>query len=327
VTAFSAIEGQDAAIAMLARALERHQLGQAYLFVGPSGVGKQAAAVALARAAICQSARSSPECACEVCRRIAQGIHPDVRVFAPREDGNRNLQVEYLRSEVLPLTKFAPFEAEHAFFVFPQADVSFPVQHPEAANALLKTLEEPRQRVHFLLLSERPDRLLPTIRSRCQRVRFAPLAESVLEQILERRGIAQAARGPAIALAGGRADVALSLCEDERAERLLRLALAVDVALDSGNPAELLELAETVASHDERALVLDALRALYRDVARTQLGVPARAFGETDEVRVRAGRLRPGQAAERVARLCKLQEDLESNANPELALDGLLLTL
>ena len=179
----SAIAGQEQALALGRRALESDRLGQAYLFVGPSGVGKQLTALALARAALCETAsrgqsgggtREACE-RCESCRRIREGVHPDVRVFAPRDEGKRNLPVDFVRTEILPFAKFAPFEASRAFVIFPEADVSFPVEHPEAANALLKTLEEPRSRVCFVLTSERPDRLLATIRSRCQRVRFARL--------------------------------------------------------------------------------------------------------------------------------------------------------
>src|SRR5690554_6974860 len=114
--------------------------------------------------------------------RIRRGNHPDVRVFRPRDEGARNLPVEVIREQVLPVAQFAPFEASGAFLIFPEADVSFPEAHPEAANAFLKTLEEPPKGVHFILLAERPDRLLQTTRSRCQRVRFAPLAPDLLER-------------------------------------------------------------------------------------------------------------------------------------------------
>ena len=102
----------------------------------------------------------------QTAKRIAEDKHPDVRVFRPREDGKRNIKVEHLRSEILPLAQYAPFEASATFFIFPQADVSLPDIQPESANALLKTLEEPKRNVHFILLSERSDRLLTTIRSR-----------------------------------------------------------------------------------------------------------------------------------------------------------------
>ena len=133
-----------------------------------------------------------------------------------------------LREEILPLAQFAPFEAQATFFIFPRADISFPETVPGAANALLKTLEEPRPAVHFILLAERPDKLLSTIRSRCQRVRFYPLPHAQLDAILAKHDIAPELRGPAIALSGGSAERALRLSEDGVADRLLKLAFQVD---------------------------------------------------------------------------------------------------
>ena len=327
---FAAIEAQDAAVQVLRHALATGRLGQSYLFVGPSGVGKQLAALALARAANCSELPGEGCDACESCRRIDAGVHPDVRVFEPRDEGNRNLPVDYLRNEVLPFAKFAPFEAKDAFLIFPQADVSFPEQHPEAANALLKTLEEPRARVHFVLTSERPERLLATIRSRCQRVRFAALPNAVVERILERRGVASAVATSAAALAGGRADRALALSEGERAEQMLQWAINVDKALAQGSAAELLELGEALARSDDRPLVLESLATFYRDVAACGLGLPREALAfahQADAIAERAQALDPERAAQRVAQIHELGENLARNANPEVALDGLLFAL
>ena len=177
---FDSIYSQPSAVRTLERALASDRLATAYLFEGPSGVGKERTALALAEALVATDEASR--------RRLRAGSHPDARVFRPRDEGHRNVQVDYVRSEILPVAQFAPFEAERAFLIFPEADVSFPEHHPEAANALLKTLEEPRPNVHFVLLAERPDRLLATIRSRCQRVRFGRLPDETLARILEEHG-------------------------------------------------------------------------------------------------------------------------------------------
>jgi DNA polymerase-3 subunit delta' len=333
---FAAIAAQDQPLALLRRALARDRLGQAYLFVGPAGVGKQLTALALARAALCEAASSAGEgglvrdaCErCESCRRIREGVHPDVRVFAPRDEGKRNLPVDFVRSEVLPFAKFAPFEADRAFVIFPEADVSFPIEHPEAANALLKTLEEPRSRVCFVLTSERPDRLLSTIRSRCQRVRFARLPTETVERLLRERGVDEATARTAAGLSGGRMDRGLLLCDGERARALLETALQIDGLLADGRTAALLEVADGLAKSEQRALVLETLRAFYRDVAAAGLGLPAEALAfahERARIAEVAARVRPVEAALRVQALLAFDEQLAGNANPELALDGLLL--
>jgi DNA polymerase-3 subunit delta' len=324
---FDGIRAQEAAHGVLKSALAQQRLAQSYLFVGPSGVGKTATAIALAKAALCEASPGQGCGRCEIERRIDAGNHPDVRVFPPRDEGNRNLQVDFVREELLPLTKFAPFEARATFLIFPEADVSFPVHHAEAANALLKTLEEPRPRVHFVLLSERPDRLLTTIRSRCQRLRFAPLPADVLSEILGAHDIDGPLRDAAIALSGGRADRALELAESELALRMLDWALSIDQAVGKRDPGALLELSEGLARDEHRALALDSLALYYRDVAAAGLAIPDEQLAfrhRADVIRSRAQSLSPGEAARRVAHIAELAEALERNANPQVAIDGLL---
>jgi DNA polymerase-3 subunit delta' len=329
VRGFSQLLAQESALRMLQHALAHDRVAQAYLFEGPSGVGKERAALALAAALICPIARTQGSCACMVCERIVTGKHPDVRVFRPRDEGARNLPVELVRNEILPFAKFAPFEAETACVIFPEADVSFPIHHAEAANALLKTLEEPRSRVRFVLLSERPDRLLPTIRSRCQRVRFRPLPAAVLDQILERHAVLEALRGPAIALSQGSADRAIALGSEDNAQRLVEWVQRIDTALASQKPGDLLDLAEELARNEQLPILLNTLALFYRDVAQLALrGADASlAFAQSTEVlQRRAAQLGPLRAAERVAAIATTAQAIEErNANPETALDALFL--
>ena len=325
---FEHVLAQPAAVQTLQRALAQDRVAHAYLFEGPGGVGKELAALSLAAALLCPEAqRSSAACSCSLCERVRSGVHPDVRVFRPRDEGDRNLAVELVRSEVLPFARFAPFEARAACLIFPEADVSFPDQHQESANALLKTLEEPRPRITFILLAERPDRLLPTIRSRCQRVRFRPLPAAVLEQILERHGVPAEVRPAAIALAQGRADRALFLANEGVAERLLELALRIDDAVNAKKPGDLLDLAAELAQSEQRDLLLSTLAMFYGDVAQLALRDDARlAFPQQSTLlRERARALGARRAAERVGAIAETFDALERNANPETALDALLL--
>jgi DNA polymerase-3 subunit delta' len=325
---FRHVLAQDSAVQLLQRALARDRGAQAYLFEGPSGVGKQRTAFAFATALLCPEAKQQGTCSCLLCERIRAGKHPDVRLFCPRDEGDRNLAVDVVRNDILPFARFAPFEANAACVIFPEADVSFPVQHAEAANALLKTLEEPRQRVTFVLLSERPDRLLPTIRSRCQRVRFRPLPAAVLDTILEQHGVPPEARPAAIALSQGRADRALTLASDDQAERLLAWALRVDDAVVAARPGDLLDLAAEVAQSEQLDLLLSTLALFYRDVAQLALRDDATlSFPHQSAVlRQRASLLGARRAAERVAAIAETTEAMEEfNANPETAIDALLL--
>lgn len=334
---FSGVEGQEPAIGTLRAAIERDRLASAYLFEGPSGVGKALTVRALAKAVMGRvPARSGAWAdADELARRIEHGAHPDVRVFPPRDEGNRNLPVETVREQVLPFAQFAPFEAGAAFVVFPDADVSFPEQHPEAANAMLKTLEEPRPNVTFVLLSSRPDRLLQTIRSRCQRVRFRRLSDALLHRILESRGVPSATRAVAVALADGRADKALMLSEAREdgtttADALFDLALRVDQAAEDGRPGRVVTMAEELAKFGDLPGAIEALMAFYRDVTRAALGLPddALAFSHhAAALRARAQVFHARHGAEAVAGLRELEEMIAGNVTKETAIADWLFSI
>lgn len=320
---FDGILAQNGAVRTLRRAVDEGRIASAYLFVGPGGVGKEMSAIALARAVIAGSSQ-------EIARRINDGVHPDVRVFRPRDEGNRNIPVDFLRNEILPIAQFAPFEGPHAFLIFPEADVSFPEQHPEGANAILKTLEEPRPGVHFVLLAERPDHLLATIRSRCQRVRFRRLPDAVLDRVLTERGVKEATRSAAIALAGGRADRAVELSDEETASELVGKALSIDKAVDLAKPGTLVDMAEDLARSDTLRLTLETLSMFYRDVAFVTLGLDESMLAfrhEADSVRARAQNLDARRASARVRLLDEVVDRLDKNANPELTIDDLLFQL
>jgi DNA polymerase-3 subunit delta' len=326
--AFEGVLSQGRAIAILNAAMAADRLASAYLFEGPSGVGKQRTAMALARAVV--SGDAEPSGRAEIARRIDALAHPDVRVFAPREEGSGNLQVETVRQHILPFTQFAPFEAKHAFLIFPDADVSLPEAHPEAANALLKTLEEPRPGVHFILLAERPDRLLTTIRSRCQRLRFSELPDATVDGILERAGVEGDRRTAAVALAEGRADRALELSVEGAADALLALAMRVDAAAAAGRPGDIVLAAEEVARFEPLSRALDALARYYRDVAAAALGRSDASLAfrhRAAEIRARGEQLGAARAARACELLRVLDEQLAGNANKEIALGALFSSI
>ncbi len=327
---FDRVIAQPGAVKTLTRAVKEDRVASAYLFEGPAGIGKQLAAISLGQAMLCDRKPKIGCGDCDVCRRIGAGSHPDIRVFAPRDEGHRNIQVDFVRNEILPFTQFAPFEGRAALLIFPEADVSFPAEtHAESGNALLKTLEEPRPNVHFVLLAERPHRLLPTIRSRCQYVRFSRLPPAVLERILSEHGVKEDKRAAAVALAGGRADRALALAEEGNAEALVERAMTLDKVTRENKPGTIIEISEDTSQHADLELLLETLVAFYRDVAVVGLGahVPL-AFGHrTQEVRERAKSLSPGAAADRAQKIREVLETFETNANKQIALDALLFAM
>jgi DNA polymerase-3 subunit delta' len=140
----------------------------AYLFAGPPGAPMRDTALALAAAVNCAVAPGDGCGACDSCERIAAGIHPDVVVLV-REGAAQIVPIENVRNQVIARMGLPPHEGLVRVFVVEEATALA----PPAANALLKTLEEPPRRTLFVLCTTAPEQLLPTIRSRCQRVRFA----------------------------------------------------------------------------------------------------------------------------------------------------------
>lgn len=323
MSALQGVRAQDGAVQALLRASEQGRVASAYLFDGPSGVGKELTAVSFATDVV---ARGNPQ----IVDRIEADAHPDVRVFRPRDEGKRNIQVDVLRNEILPLAQFAPFEARSTFFIFPEADVSFPGFQPEAANALLKTLEEPRPNVHFILTSERADSLLPTIRSRCQRIRFGRLPGTVLRDILRRESVPEEAIDPAIALSAGRADLALALAREGMVEDLTTLIASVDDAVRDAGPGTLVEMSEQLARREDLELALLTLQSFYRDLAVSSLDMESEVLGfaaQADDLSERAASVSPSAAAARVSLIHECMRSMQQNANRQVALDSLLFAL
>ncbi len=182
---FRELAGHRRLFGLLGRALLSESLPQSLVFAGPDGVGKRQAALALAEAINCLApvdagAAGRDACGtCVSCRKIGRAIHPDVVLVEP--DG-ASIRIEQIR-EVVAQTVYRPFEGQARVVVIDNADL----MGDEAQNALLKTLEEPPARNVFVLVTARPDVLLPTIRSRCCLLRFAPLAPAEMAAALMAR--------------------------------------------------------------------------------------------------------------------------------------------
>jgi DNA polymerase-3 subunit delta' len=162
------LTGQDAVVAQLRRAIERDRVPHAYLMSGPPGAPLYDGAIALAMALSCQRSRGDACGDCDACAKIVAGIHPDV-VTLVREGAAQIVPIESVRTQVIARLGLPPHEGPVRVFIVEEATSLA----PPAANALLKTLEEPPARTLFVLCTTAPDQLLPTIRSRCQRIRFA----------------------------------------------------------------------------------------------------------------------------------------------------------
>lgn len=242
------IRGQERAVAHLHRAIEADRVAHAYLFVGPIGCGKHATGLALAAALNCVShpgrGCSASEPPCEQCHKIAIGSHPDVQTLE-REGAAQIIPIATIRKQVIPLLASRPHEGRARVFLIEEATSLADA----SANALLKTLEEPPQHTHFVLGTSAPDKMLPTIRSRCQRVNFAGLPAELRAEL---DAHAEAGDATAAAATVGRLGAAL-----EQAAAGTDTAAMFAVAAEAG------------ADRSLTAAVLEALAQRYHRTARS----------------------------------------------------------
>ena len=320
--------GQDTARTALLRAIERGHLAHAYLFDGPPGVGKRGAAYGLAMALNCTTAPGVGCGACEVCRRIEAGIHPDVPTFGPSGAGGQ-IVIDDART-IQALARSRPHEAAARVIVVDDADA----MNPNAANCLLKTLEEPLARNHLVLCTSAPDRLLPTIRSRTQHVRFRPLAVAELRQLAAAHQMPDARADVAAALADGSAArlFALAAEDDDGAAAQTLAALRAAVAAPGTSPVFDFAAAQGSdkfgkAGKDDVGKLLDLTARLYRDAIALAAGAPELAVlrdagAARDLAAIGVERLNRALAA-----VVSAQEALIANVNPTLAIERLLIAL
>jgi len=179
------VVGQTKVVSLLQRSLEKGSLAHAYLLIGPAHVGKMTLALNLAQALNCEA--TQPPCGeCAACQKIASGNHADVQIIGLTSDGNSaeakpraEISIDQIR-QMQHVASLPPFEGRCKVFIVDGAEQ---LSH-EAANCLLKTLEEPTGRVIFILLTLNERLLPPTVVSRCQRLKLRPLAATEAEAAL-----------------------------------------------------------------------------------------------------------------------------------------------
>jgi DNA polymerase-3 subunit delta' len=192
------IIGQERAVSLLKHGLESGGLSHAYLFIGPPHVGKMTLALNLAQALNCE-AGDGPCLECDSCRKIAAGGHSDVQVIGLDYNEDEDTERKQIRNEqidgILHDASLPPFEGKNKVFIIDGAELL----SIGAANRLLKTLEEPEDKVTFILLAADENRLLQTIVSRCQRIELQPMSIAEETQALTERLSIEPARARLLA--------------------------------------------------------------------------------------------------------------------------------
>ncbi len=286
---FDSVVGQERPKKILKGALEGRTLSSSYLFFGPSGVGKLALALELAKAVNCQRDGVLPCDNCSACRRIAKLNYSDVSVTFPvpstikdeeLKDAFKKLAADlyhlprFQKSASIPIdtvrtirseASYKPFEGQKKVFILADAHKL----NIHAANALLKTLEEPPPNVLIILTTTQPGKLLPTVLSRCQKIRFGLLSEIELARALETTSAGDASQIRLVSrLAQGNLDRARELLRDDVAGRRSSTLSMLTTAL-SGNLLSVLKSAEMLGKSKHRSISeenLETLQIWYRDL-------------------------------------------------------------
>ncbi len=318
---FASIIGHDRQKDLLRRALSSGRLPHAYLFEGPAGIGKRLMALALARAIFCQQGNGCGDCA--ACRKVDHHNHPDLHFV--EADGN-SIKIEQIRTMQKELS-YRPLEAPKKICVIDDAEKL----NLAAGNALLKTLEEPTANTLIILLTDRPDALLITVRSRCQRLPFARIERKLLMDVLcEQLAIDDTEAHILTSLANGSFKKALGKDRDLYIEGRREL-LKTLTGLSPGSVLPLFSFAEKLVQDKEMLPeILEIFQAFYRDLLLYRHGRPERELVNIDLMekihRVANNESTPSLLS-KLSALDQTRRHLARNVNRQLAVEVLLMHL
>lgn len=313
VSGWDELQGNEAAVAALRHMARAGRLPHALLFAGPRGVGKFLAARLFAAALLC-GREEGPCGACPSCRAAAAQAHPDWSVVRPDGQAIKIEQVRALQSALAT----APALAKRRVALLDDAER----MTLEAANSLLKLLEEPAGETVFLLVSGSRQMLPETVLSRCTTVSFAPLQDALVERLLRAAGAEEAEAAALAALAGGSFGRAVFLRESGGlALRDEALGMLERVARE-GSGGDFLRAAEALGAMERPKLqeFLVFLHLLLRELLLVKRGAGG---GAADRLRALAPRWTARQLVRRMEQIVAAQKMLRANANGRLLIERL----
>ena len=319
-----AVYGHEKEIAILQSAVKRDRIAHAYLFHGMEGIGKRTVAAAFAKALLCSHADGIDSCdRCPSCLKIDHGNHPDVLIV---EADGAFIKVQAVR-EMMNAMVYRPTEGGKRIFIVDDADK----MNATAANALLKTLEEPTPANILILVTSRPQQLPMTILSRCQPLRFQPLSRETVASFLRERMALDAETGGTLgAASGGSISRAIELNRDDYLK--LRQDILDYLVVDrEANPLNTLYFINFIGQ-DKKDLYdkLDILKTCFRDaLIYRELGTKETLINADREDAIRAvvGRSTAKKMITNLRILDRLTRALEQNANKTLTLEAAMFRL
>ncbi|MCA9958584.1 MAG: DNA polymerase III subunit delta' [Anaerolineales bacterium] len=334
MTNWNHIIGHDWAVQLLRSAIEHDRVGHAYLITGPAQIGKTTLARTFAQALNCSAEVGERPCnACRACQLIAADRHPDVRLVEPdvSSRGKPTIKIDQIR-ELQQGLSLAAYEGRYKVAILTQ----FEAANASAANAFLKTLEEPPNNVVLLLTANDADTLLPTIASRCRTIGLRPLPTDLIEQNLTTRWHVSETRAHLLAcLADGRLGWAVQASQDESIlqQRAMRLVQLHEVLV--GNRVARFNSADKLSRKaDELPEILQGWLSWWRDLMilaqaqRTPAAQTGLALTNVDheaQLRDLAALWSPQRILESLQQTNLALWQLQRNANTRLVLENLFL--
>ena len=349
---FDKIIGHNQVKKVFKRLLVSQKVPRSLLFVGEEGVGKRYFALEIAKAMVCQNPNSGEACDnCTACKRsdkfhipiveestkvddklkdkfkkVFFSEHSDIGIVVPLK---KNIFVDAIR-ELETEANFRPYEAKARFFLIDNADK----MSDAAANALLKTLEEPPATSHIFLITSRPASLLPTIRSRCQIIRFAPLETNNIEDyLLKTQKFAPDDAELSAKLAHGSIGRALAMDIGKFREQRETMLKVLESLSGQKNIAALLKTAEEIndaKNKDNYINFLQILQNLIHDIWVLRLGESAEKIINADvqsKLSRLAGNFESQKLAKWMTEIELLRENLAVNLNKKIATDALFMQM
>jgi DNA polymerase-3 subunit delta' len=309
---------------LLYHSLRNQRLAHAYLFAGPRGTGKKQMALHLAKSLFCLEREADACGACLSCRRIEAGNHPDVLVISPDGASIKIDQIRTLQKEM----SMRAVESARKVYIIEHVDK----MTTQAANSLLKFLEEPPAGVVALLLTENSHAILPTILSRCQILTFSPLSTDLIAKELQAGGVPAGLANVASHITANLVD-ARELSQSDWFAQLRNVVIQLMQECKQRNSSALFTIHEWFQKNDrikeELPLFLDLLILWLRDILYVQVGRQAHLIN-SDQQDVLQGQALAWTKAELLHGIDLVMETknrIERNANAQLALERLVLQI
>jgi DNA polymerase III subunit delta' len=317
---------QPVALKMIKNSIKKDRLAHAYLFEGMRGTGKKETGILVAKSLFCQSPIDGyiPCEECNNCKRINHGNHPDIHVVEPDGLSIKKHQIQLLQEEFSK----TGVESNQKLYMIIHADR----MTVNAANSLLKFLEEPHQQTFAILITEQMQKMLPTILSRCQTLVFRPLSNEHLVHKLVELGVKQD-NAPIIAQITNNLDEALALNEDDWFAQAQKIVVKLYEVLKK-NPLEaMVALQEEWFLHfkdkEQFDRGLDLLLLIFKDLLYIQIGKQGQVVFVGEIIRLKQYALQTtGRClADQMTAILDAKRKLQANMNPQLLMEQLVLRL